>query len=62
MKFPISEQIRSVHFPPISEVREWAASYQPIAGRDLIDLCQAVPDYLRHRNWLCISRESSPTR
>ena len=45
MKFPISEQIRGVHFPPISEVREWAASYQPTAGRDLIDLCQAVPDY-----------------
>jgi hypothetical protein len=45
MKFPISEQIRDVHFPPISEVREWAASYQATPERPLIDLCQAVPDY-----------------
>jgi len=45
MKFPISGQIRNVHFPPISEVREWAASYVPTPGRLLIDLCQAVPDY-----------------
>jgi aspartate/methionine/tyrosine aminotransferase len=45
MKFTISDQISAVHFPPISEVREWAASYVPTPGRPLIDLCQAVPDY-----------------
>ena len=45
MKFPISDQIRDVHFPPISEVREWAAAYSPPPERPLIDLCQAVPDY-----------------
>ena len=43
MKFPISDHIRKVHFPPISEVKGWLAG----ALRDLplIDLCQAVPDY-----------------
>ena len=45
MKFPVSEQITAVHFPPISEVREWAASYRATPERPLIDLCQAVPDY-----------------
>ena len=45
MKFDISDQIRHVHFPPISEVREWVASYDSTSGRPLIDLCQAVPDY-----------------
>ena len=45
MKFTFSEQIRTVHFPPISEVREWAATYVPVPGRPHIDLCQAVPDY-----------------
>jgi aspartate/methionine/tyrosine aminotransferase len=43
MKFPISEQIRSVHFPPISEVKGWLAAAAP--GLTPIDLCQAVPDY-----------------
>lgn len=43
MKFPISDHIRKVHFPPISEVKGWLAG----AAHDypLIDLCQAVPDY-----------------
>ncbi|CAG0959782.1 aminotransferase [Geobacter sp.] len=45
MKFAISDQIRSVHFPPITEVRGWLASRQPDPTRPLIDLCQAVPDY-----------------
>ena len=45
MKFPFSEQIEAVHFPPISEVREWAASSGRDPERPLIDLCQAVPDY-----------------
>jgi aspartate/methionine/tyrosine aminotransferase len=45
MKFTISQQIRSVHFPPISEVREWVDSYYVTPEQPLIDLCQAVPDY-----------------
>ena len=45
MKFDISSHIRAVHFPPISEVRGWAASYFVTPERPLIDLCQAVPDY-----------------
>ena len=43
MKFPVSENIRKVHFPPISEVKGWLAGAAP--GLPLIDLCQAVPDY-----------------
>jgi aspartate/methionine/tyrosine aminotransferase len=43
MKFPISEHIRKVHFPPISEVKSWLAGLPP--DRPLVDLCQAVPDY-----------------
>lgn len=45
MKFPISDQIRSVHFPPISEVKGWLAHREPDDPRPLVDLCQAVPDY-----------------
>ncbi len=45
MKYAISPQIRAVHFPPISEVREWAASYFATPEQPLVDLCQAVPDY-----------------
>lgn len=45
MKFAISDQIRSVHVPPISEVKGWLASREPDPARPLIDLCQAVPDY-----------------
>jgi len=43
MKFVISDQIRAVHAPPITEVKGWLASREP--ARPLIDLCQAVPDY-----------------
>lgn len=43
MKFPYSPHIREVHFPPISEVKGWAAQASP--RHPLIDLCQAVPDY-----------------
>ena len=43
MKFPISEHVQKVHFPPISEVKSWLADIMP--ERPLIDLCQAVPDY-----------------
>ncbi len=45
MKYTISPQIRSVHFPPISEVREWVASFHATPEQPLMDLCQAVPDY-----------------
>ena len=43
MNFPISNLIRRVHPPPISEVKGWLADANP--GLPLIDLCQAVPDY-----------------
>ena len=44
MHVTINEHIRSVHFPPISEVKGWVA-LRPENGLELIDLCQAVPDY-----------------
>jgi len=40
----VSPQIANVHFPPISEVKRWVAE-RPPGGRELVDLCQAVPDY-----------------
>jgi aspartate/methionine/tyrosine aminotransferase len=40
----LSPLITNVHFPPISEVKRWLAG-RPHDGRELIDLCQAVPDY-----------------
>ena len=40
----LSSLITKVHFPPISEVKRWLAERQD-DGRELIDLCQAVPDY-----------------
>lgn len=44
MRFGINEHVRSVHDPPISEVRQWVAA-RPEGASSLIDLCQAVPDY-----------------
>ena len=44
MNFTINKHIRSVHFPPISEVKSWVMS-RPDTDLELIDLCQAVPDY-----------------
>ena len=44
MNYHVSELIRQVNFPPISEVKGWIAE-RPEDGRTLIDLCQAVPDY-----------------
>ncbi|MBI2354128.1 MAG: aminotransferase [Deltaproteobacteria bacterium] len=44
MNFCVSPLIEKVHFPPISEVKEWLAA-RPAEGPELIDLCQAVPDY-----------------
>ncbi len=45
MSMMMSPLITGVHFPPISEVKRWLAE-RPLDGRELIDLCQAVPDYL----------------
>lgn len=44
MNYAVSDLIGKVHFPPISEVRGWVAE-RPANGLELIDLCQAVPDY-----------------
>ncbi len=43
MKF--SPHIKSVQFPPITEVKSWLSAVALNAERPLIDLCQAVPDY-----------------
>ena len=43
MKF--APRLTGVSFPPISEVRLWAAERPVDPDRPLIDLCQAVPDY-----------------
>ena len=40
----LSPLITKVHFPPISEVKRWLYD-RPHDGQELIDLCQAVPDY-----------------
>jgi hypothetical protein len=45
MNYTVSPLIESVHYPPISEVRRWAAEYKNGEKLPLIDLCQAVPDY-----------------
>ncbi len=44
MRYSVSPLITSVHPPPISEVKTWAAA-RPDGTLPLIDLCQAVPDY-----------------
>jgi len=44
MQFSLNEHVRSIHPPPISEVRSWIAQ-RPADAAPLIDLCQAVPDY-----------------
>jgi len=44
MNMNLSPFITTVHFPPISEVKRWLSD-RPHDGRELIDLCQAVPDY-----------------
>ncbi len=44
MSMKMSPLITNVHFPPISEVRRWVAE-RPHDGMELVDLCQAVPDY-----------------
>lgn len=45
MRFPVSPHIAAVHFPPISEVKEWIAGRTFPPERPLVDLCQAVPDF-----------------
>ena len=44
MRFPVSPHIQAVHPPPITEVRSWISG-RPAGAAELIDLCQAVPDY-----------------
>jgi len=44
MGIAFSQLITRVQFPPISEVKRWVAE-RPDHGLELIDLCQAVPDY-----------------
>lgn len=44
MNMTLSPLIAGVHSPPISEVRRWVAE-RPHDGQELVDLCQAVPDY-----------------
>jgi len=44
MSMIVSPLISNVHFPPISEVKRWLVE-RPHDGLELIDLCQAVPDY-----------------
>ena len=44
MSLIVSPLIAAVQVPPISEVKRWL-SERPDDGRELIDLCQAVPDY-----------------
>ncbi len=45
MKFPVSPLIEQVHFPPISEVKEWLSGCAFPPERPLVDLCQPIPDY-----------------
>jgi hypothetical protein len=45
MNYAVSPLISAVHYPPISEVRQWAAVRGDHPELPLIDLCQAVPDY-----------------
>lgn len=45
MNYAVSPLIEAVHYPPISEVRRWAADYKGSREFPIIDLCQAVPDY-----------------
>lgn len=45
MRFSFNDHVKAVHDPPISEVRDWISS-RPSGAAPLVDLCQAVPDYL----------------
>ncbi|HKJ05747.1 MAG TPA: hypothetical protein VJ974_09130 [Geopsychrobacteraceae bacterium] len=46
MKFPISTDTRAIHFPPIIEVKGWLEGQNFPADKPLVDLCQAIPDYV----------------
>ncbi len=41
----ISEHIRAIQPPPITEVKSWIAGRSFPAEKPLIDLCQAIPNY-----------------
>lgn len=45
MPYSIAPDIANIHFPPISEVKEWIAGRSIPPERPLVDLCQAVPAY-----------------
>ena len=45
MAFQLSQNILSVHFPPISEVKSWLEGRNFSADKPLVYLCQAIPDY-----------------
>ncbi|PLX88232.1 MAG: aminotransferase class I and II [Desulfuromonas sp.] len=45
MNFAISDNIQQIHFPPISEVKNWLTGRTFPASKPLVDLCQAIPDY-----------------
>jgi len=45
MSYPIASAVEAIHFPPISEVKEWIAGRSFPPERPLVDLCQAVPAY-----------------
>lgn len=41
----ISARLQKVHYPPITEVKQWIAGREFSAEKPLVDLCQAIPDY-----------------
>ncbi|PLX96295.1 MAG: aminotransferase class I and II [Desulfuromonas sp.] len=45
MRYNFSPYVEQVCFPPISEVRSWLAERPDAGCSELIDLCQAVPNY-----------------
>ena len=49
--YKITNKIMDIQSPPISEVRSWLSESSQ-RTRPLIDLCQAVPDYLPHQDLL----------
>ncbi|MCD6526092.1 MAG: aminotransferase [Desulfuromonas sp.] len=44
----LSSRLQEVTYPPITEVKSWIAGRQFPAGKPLVDLCQAIPDYPPH--------------
>lgn len=57
MNFKYSDNIRRVHFPPISEVKGWLAGRTFPSDKPLVDLCQAIPGYSPHADLLAHIKE-----